>query len=162
MKGQVAIEYLTTYGWAVLLLVIVIGVIVTMFSPSALIAEQCNIDKSNLPCNAQIYNDGGEMVLKIAIANGFGYPIKLVSIEIDDGKGNIGNVEPLPLDMIEMGEETIVTIRFNDGERAVNSLINMNMILNYQSCAQEINQDCTDPTIGLHQKSGKIVGRILD
>ena len=44
MRGQATIEYLMTYGWAILALIIVLGVLVFsgLLSPTYLISEECN------------------------------------------------------------------------------------------------------------------------
>ena len=42
MKGQTAIEYLMTYGWAILIILIVAGVLAYygIFAPSGFLAQQ--------------------------------------------------------------------------------------------------------------------------
>ena len=51
-KGQAAMEFLMTYGWAILAAVIAIGVLVYfgVFSPSRLVPETCSLS-APLGCN---------------------------------------------------------------------------------------------------------------
>ncbi|MDD5023067.1 MAG: hypothetical protein PHU63_02765 [Candidatus ainarchaeum sp.] len=162
-KGQIAIEYLMTYGWAILLLVIVIGVISTMFSPSFLVAEQCNIDKNNLPCNAQVYNEGGDLKIAIRIVNGFGYPVKFdqnnIEFTLDDGTVVLGTIQGNAV--VEQGEDIIIRGIFAGKEKSPNSLASINVYIKYLSCAHEINPECNDNDDFKYEKTGKIVGRVM-
>lgn len=160
LKGQIAIEYLTTYGWAILLLIIVIAVLVSSFSSSYLVAEQCNIDKSNLPCNSQVYNDNDDLGVAFEVINGFGYPIKIIEVNVTDKDGDSEVLSPDAI--LKPGESFIIEAIFHNKAKQVNSLISFNIKLTYQSCAHEINPDCTDPNIGVHVKTGKIVGKVGD
>ncbi|MBI3036442.1 hypothetical protein HYY73_01620 [Candidatus Woesearchaeota archaeon] len=44
MKGQAAMEFLMTYGWAILVVLVVIGALsyFGVLSPSTLLPEKCN------------------------------------------------------------------------------------------------------------------------
>ena len=167
LKGQAAIEYLTTYGWAMLLLVIVMGVLISSFSPSFLISEQCNIDSNNLPCYAQMYNEDDDFVVAFKMSNGFGYPIKITDgdIKVTNKDGEEAHVEfkpPLLQDEIGAGDPIIVYATFLGENKAINQLITVNVEVNYTSCAQEINPECKDPNMNKHTKSGKIIGKVTD
>ena len=54
MKGQSAIEYLMTYGWAIAILIIILGLLFTsgLFSPSYLVNEECELGP-NFPCDSR-------------------------------------------------------------------------------------------------------------
>ena len=165
-KGQVAIEYLTTYGWAIILLVIVIGIIATSFSPSFLVSEQCNIDANNLPCNQQVYVEGGDTIVAIRIFNGFGYPIKInegdIVLKDNNGVSNYQtDVNNQPNNNKIMPGENITIYAHFEGEKQSNSLQSYNIELNYTSCALEINPNCNNQNIEKHYKSGKIIGRVM-
>lgn len=82
-KGQVALEYLVTYGWALLALVIVVALLIASgaFSPGAFSSQEC-VFQPDLPCSAFILykNSDEKSTLKFNVANGLGYPIKVTGI----------------------------------------------------------------------------------
>ena len=163
-KGQVAMEYLVTYGWAILLLVIVAGILFSSFSPTFLVSEHCSIDENNLPCYVQAYNQGQDLIVLLNISNGFGYPIKLEQngIKVVSSKGDNANIFlKTNRKIIPPGSSFVLTIVFPNKKQSPNSIIDATVLFPYQSCAQEINQNCVDNSIGKHTKSGKIVARVV-
>ncbi len=70
MKGQAAIEYLMTYGWAILVIAIVI-VALTLMTQSGLKVEQCSLPVGYV-CNdplPQIISSGGRDYLAFTLQN---------------------------------------------------------------------------------------------
>jgi hypothetical protein len=68
-KGQAAMEFLMTYGWAILAAIIVIGVIAIYFRPSTLTTEQVIVTApfygvgaavGSTTVDVEIRNNGGE------------------------------------------------------------------------------------------------------
>src|SRR5512143_1668778 len=100
MKGQAAIEFFMTYGWAILVLIIVLGVLVSsgIFSPNYLVSEECSFG-TNLKCDFFLKNDGGATSIGLRIFNGFPYKIRIsdVALQTLDASqvfsGFPGNVE---------------------------------------------------------------------
>lgn len=86
MKGQAAIEYLMTYGWAVLILVSVLGLLYSMgvLNPQSYAQEEC-IFQPSLRCDSLALDPNGNV--RISLVNGMGFPIKLTSYSISY-KGN--------------------------------------------------------------------------
>ncbi|MCL4399392.1 hypothetical protein M1293_02710 [Candidatus Parvarchaeota archaeon] len=82
-KSQSALEYMMTYGWAILIIVIVAAVLYSLgiFSPSSSISSTVT-GFSNLGSVAAncIYNEG----LIISLGNSVGYPINVTTINITD------------------------------------------------------------------------------
>jgi hypothetical protein len=72
-KGQAAVEFLMTYGWAILAAIIVIGVLAIYFRPSSLTQSQVIL-------NAPLY------------ANGWGFNTTTIAIEIQNQAGEAINV----------------------------------------------------------------------
>lgn len=166
LKGQVAIEYLTTYGWAILLLIIVMGILVSTFSPSVLVSEQCNVDKSNLPCTAQVYNEGDDLVVAFRVTNAFGYEIKVQDVEVTNKDGDLASAlikyDYIDVSSAQPGENVTVYATFTDDNKPANTLITFTVKLTYQSCAHEINPGCENENAGIHVKTGKIVARVTE
>ena len=81
-KGQAAMEYLVTYGWALLILFIVVAYLLTSgaFSAGSFAAQECVL-QPDLSCSPfVIYREGADTKLKFTLTNGLGFPINISSI----------------------------------------------------------------------------------
>lgn len=78
-KGQAAMEFLMTYGWAILAAIIVIGVLAVYLRPSSLqsssaivtaplYANAWNVDASDAAVNLELQNNAGESINVTSIA----------------------------------------------------------------------------------------------
>ncbi|MBU0467334.1 MAG: hypothetical protein KJ718_04680 [Nanoarchaeota archaeon] len=74
-KGQAAMEFLMTYGWAILAAIIVIGVLAIYFRPSTLVTESAIVTAplyamgatiSPTQIQLEIKNNGGESMITTA------------------------------------------------------------------------------------------------
>jgi len=86
-KGQAAMEFLMTYGWAILAAIVAIGVLAYfgVFSPGRYLSNMCVI---SAPFGCEEYSVGGDM--ELVIRNGYGSVVDISSITIDgclDGAG---------------------------------------------------------------------------
>lgn len=159
MKGQAAIEYLMTYGWALLALVIVVAVLLSsgLFSPDYLISEECSFGNS-LPCNFALFNEGPSTKVIMEIFNGYPYEIKILEIHVQtqDGTqtftGFPSNVQ-LPSGASESFEAKLSGDAIPEGntKRFIGNIT-------YISCAPELGPECSENE---HLISGRIVGRII-
>lgn len=79
-KGQAAMEFLMTYGWAILAAVIVIGVLAAfgVFNPGAFIPNSCIIS-APLGCNAGTADTAG---IQLEVRNGAGESVDISNIEV--------------------------------------------------------------------------------
>jgi hypothetical protein len=86
-RGQAAMEYLMTYGWALIILVAVLSVLFSMgvFNPQNYMSEECSFQPS-LPCRGASLSPDG--VLKIYMTNGLGYEVDSWDIEVEGQKGS--------------------------------------------------------------------------
>lgn len=83
-KGQVMMEYLVTYGWALLLLLFVIAILVSSgaFSIGNFSSQEC-VFQPGLPCHSfMLYQDSsaGQTVLLFRISNNLGFPINITEV----------------------------------------------------------------------------------
>jgi len=80
LRGQAAMEFLMTYGWAILAAVIVIGVLASfgVFSPSKYVPNQC-ILTAPLGCNAGVADTTG---VEIEVRNGAGEGIVITNVVV--------------------------------------------------------------------------------
>ncbi len=161
LRGQAAVEYLTTYGWAILALMIVIAVLLSsgILSPNYVISEECDFG-TNVPCNFVIYDSGGTTTLAVALFNGFAYRVNVLSVELKTDDGNTvawdGAAPPLEL---ESGASVTLTGTLSKPV-AAGVVKRFTGNFTYASCAPEINgPDCgTIP----HSIMGRITGKVLE
>jgi hypothetical protein len=76
VKGQSAFEYLVTYGWAIILVLVIIGVLAYfgVFNPGQYVPEKCDFGPQ-LECIDSAINTEGMMVLRFQ--NNFGDAINI-------------------------------------------------------------------------------------
>lgn len=88
-KGQAAMEFLMTYGWAILAAIIVIAALAAfgVFSPSTYIPNTCSLS-APLGCVAGNVNTSG---VYMEVRNGAGDTITLTSLNVT---GCTGTVSP--------------------------------------------------------------------
>jgi len=91
-KGQAAMEFLMTYGWAILAAVVAIGVLAYfgVFSPGRYISKSCII---NAPLGCEESTIGTD--LQLVIRNGGGTAITISSIAVDNCTTNTDST-PIP------------------------------------------------------------------
>jgi len=158
-KGQAAVEYLMTYGWVLLVLVIVIGALFAtgVFSPGYMVAEECNFG-SSLKCTATLFNEGGHTRIILSFFNGYPYKVRIndVALQTQDGDqqftGFASNVN------LTSGANATFEADLGGSpipEGAVKRFIGN---LTYVSCAPELGNDCSSVE---HAASGRVTGRII-
>jgi hypothetical protein len=160
MKGQSGVEYLTTYGWAIFILLIIIGIIVSsgVLTPNYLISEECNFG-NNLKCNFYMVNDASGSTLNIELFNAFPYPIHIQSFELrneNTDQGFTGFDSGTDVDVLSGGSIILSGTQIGDSvsESAVSRFVGN---ITYYSCAPELGDECSD---ALHTISGRIVAKV--
>ena len=160
-RGQAAVEFLITYGWAIQALVLIIAVLLSsgMLSPTFMIAQECNIG-SNIPCDFLLYNQGGQSKISLELANGFSYKIKIqrVTLQTLDQKHEFA-FQSLAIDTLESGG----TIKLNgtlSGNALQDSSINRFVLtVTYLSCPLELSSTGGCSTTN-HTLSGRLTGKV--
>ena len=81
-KSQAALEFLTTYGWAFLVILIMIGALAYfgILKPSRLLPDRCTIGPEFDCQDLQI--SSAENKIKARLKNNFGEPITIVSMSV--------------------------------------------------------------------------------
>ncbi len=160
LRGQAAVEYLMTYGWALLVLAIVVGLIYTSIgNPAAFVSEECNLGPK-LPCNHFILSESGKTKLSIGMDNGFSYRIGISAVTIKNSKDEIFTVTSGATAQLASGENATIQAEL-PSEIGKGSLGNFKVQIEYYSCAPEVNPDCNLPSPGSsarHTISGRIRG----
>ena len=88
MKGQAAMEYLMTYGWAILAIVIVIAALIWLNPFGA--PEMCLFQQQGLSCSEpppQMYLDGdGDLFMNVRIENKLGKKVDIQEMVCTDAQ----------------------------------------------------------------------------
>ncbi|MFH0884514.1 MAG: hypothetical protein V1861_02280, partial [Candidatus Micrarchaeota archaeon] len=157
-RGQAAVEYLMTYGWVVLALVIVIGVLFStgIFSPSYMVTEECNFG-NNLKCSATLFNEGGDTKIILNVFNGFPYKVKVteVALATQDGKqqfiGFDTDINISSGENVSFRADLTPALPEGTSKRFVGNLT-------YVSCAPELGTGCSSVE---HLSSGRITSTVI-
>jgi hypothetical protein len=103
-KSQVALEFLMTYGWAILIVMVALGSLAYfgVLNPSRVLPERC-IFGNGLTCQDSLLTSDAA---NISLLNGMGQSIYGVAVEPD---GFIGECEPNTT-AIDMGPDTTLQV----------------------------------------------------
>ncbi len=104
LRGQAMMEYLVTYGWALLALFLVIALLLASgaFSPNSFSVQECTF-QPGLPCSPFIIyknSSSGQTVLRFTLANGLGFPINVTGVNYTvtdlgaEGRRQISGIVP--------------------------------------------------------------------
>ena len=86
-RGQAAMEFLMTYGWAILAAIIVVGVLWYIIgSPGNLAGDKFQISQP-LIANAMALTTAGTSNLQLEVRNGAGSSITVTDVLFDSGSG---------------------------------------------------------------------------
>ena len=162
-KGQAAMEYLMTYGWAIVVLVVVIAALMATgaFNPSYLIAEECTL-QPDLSCTGHVlYLDtSGTPQLEFRISNGLGYDMRLTGVTVTTSDQVV--YEDTSYNMIvPQGETQIIEMPLDGMLTYKDEVERMRVGLTYISCAPEVNPDCLSSGPE-HTISGRIVAHTAE
>ncbi len=140
-KGQAAMEFLMTYGWAILAAVVVIGVLAYfgVFSPGRYVPSAC---VANAPFSCDEYNiqtDGVHVILR----NGAGEAIDLHKIEIGTACLYDASVSPVAVADGAQTAEITVACTLTSGSR-----FNEDMTITYRKAGGTLDQTATGSVRG--------------
>ncbi len=160
LKGQAAIEYLMTYGWAILALVIVIGVLISTgaLSPNYLITEECTLS-TNFPCLGAVTTTSSGSNIALRISNGFAYKVKITKVQIYDRANAQKQITIATPEEIESGAEKIFSGKFIE-TIPMNSIGKFGMNVTYESCAPEL-ADATGCSGSPHTVVGVLTAKVI-
>ncbi len=135
-KGQAAMEYLMTYGWALLILVAVLSILYSfgIFNPQQYMSEECLFQPS-LQCKSMSLKTDGSF--NLVLNNGLGYGIestkyKLVVLSTNEEKSLPGQT------LVGPNDEIIISAKFKDvGRFRVGSLEKIKVTITYSINGKE-------------------------
>ena len=156
-KAQATVEFLMTYGWAILALIIALGALAAsgILSPSFLVSEECTFGPS-VHCTSALYNDGDSTKLLLNITNGFPHAINISDVQFvaSDGITASGSVATR---LIASGGSTLYTGTLSSPLQA-NSVKRFSGNITYASCAPELGEGCSATT---HTITGRLTAKVL-
>jgi hypothetical protein len=158
-KGQVAMEYLMTYGWAILVLLAIVSAMFALgiFSPSKFVSEECNFQPDFTCSHFMLYKSGANTELQVTFHNGFGYPINITGINFTTHGIGVPDAKvwsyfmPSQGYMVLVGEEKNITKTFTGTTQpSVGSMETIDVGITYKN-----------PNTGKdHVMSGRITARV--
>lgn len=169
-RGQAAMEYVITYGWALALLVVALTVLYSLgiLNPARYLPQECSFPP-DLNCNYYrlARESQTEYDFKVGFTNGLGFKIKIKGVEITSD-GTLGSVLNSDIGWqkgdvyyifttypeVADGENFNLTATFRPlSGPSVGSLERLKATITYWNCDAV---DCSDAGAPTHVVSGRI------
>ena len=161
-KAQVAVEFLTTYGWVLVGVIILLAVLLYYgaFDPMRFVSRQCNFEPG-LPCTTYKLESNlttGGAVYIVQLSNNLGYDISLPNNSIQLNAENVGkagkqtyvgNCSPRSPTVIKKGQTftCIVNIPYKEVVPSIGKTVRLDSHISYNNCLTAQNYtttgDCT-------------------
>jgi uncharacterized protein (UPF0333 family) len=113
-RGQAALEFLMTYSWAILVVIIVIGALAYfgVLDPSNLIPQTCKLEAGFTCADYSLAASGTDAIISVVLQNNIGRPIELTSIQFNTtiGTGCTATAPAAPNNIIGNGATSIPII----------------------------------------------------
>ena len=151
-KSQSALEFLTTYAWAFIIISISIGALYYfgIFDFSKYLPQKC-LFPSQFKC-LDFSLDASQV--KIKLVNNIGEDIKVTEIQISNDANNLACTPPaVPFDWIHSTDMGLVFASCSGGNYISGSRVELKVLFKYYAV--------NTPSKPIHSVSGKINGKIL-
>src|SRR3989338_15576 len=156
LRAQAAMEYLVTYGWALLALFVVIALLLSSgaFSLSSYSVSECTF-QPDLPCPSFILYKTvpgtPKTILKFSLSNGLGFPIKVNNVNYtvmgmnETGRHTYPGTLPLPSGIVYSGYAMNFTQEFaGTSQPSLRELKTIYVSITYSNCkGGECKYNCT-------------------
>jgi len=142
-KGQAAMEFLMTYGWAILVVLIVIGALAYfgVLSPTQFLPRRCHFTQG-LTCTDHVISQANGN-LTILVTNGIGNDIQLTSLFFNTTDGIVdcprGGVQV----SVSAGDTATISTKACSGIPGIGKRIKGVMILGYVDQATRFGHNIT-------------------
>ena len=153
-------EYLVTYGWAILTLVLVIALLISSgaFSASNFSVQECTF-QPGLPCGPYIIylnSTSGQTVLDFTLTNALGFPINVTGVNYTVTDLGVSGYRTLAIDLssspvlLQQGDNTSFSQNFSGVlQPSPRNFKTLYATVSYLNCR---NSPCTGPYVA----SGRI------
>lgn len=157
-RGQSAMEYLATYGWALLLMFVAVAFLIGsgVFDSSRFTSEDCFF-QPNMPCSSHFIQPIDESSIRVGyeITNSMGFPIMITDMtaRIDETETTRGG-DPI---WLRQGESTYLTMDVDtpspvdEGE-----FVKVYMTVDFRNCNTVDNPSSGCEANTAHSTTGKI------
>ena len=111
-KSQAALEFLTTYAWAFLVILIMVGALAYfgVLSPSKLLPDRCNFG-SEVSCDKnRMKVDKSDTGPKMALTNNFGTAVTIKTIRVINSNTGSGCTGTTPADDTDWPSGSSITL----------------------------------------------------
>jgi hypothetical protein len=161
-KGQAAVEYITTYGWALLALLIVIVALFEsgFLTPNYLVSEECSFG-TNFQCGMAMFNEGGATKVSMAVFNGYPYKINITGIDIrtQDGSQSVtGLISP---GLVNSGARATVLGTLGGAALPDGSVKRFYGNITFTQCAPELSEPGKECSSIENTVAGRIVAKVI-
>jgi hypothetical protein len=155
------IEYVTTYGWAILALVIIIGLLVSSgaLSPTFLVSEECSLG-SNLACKFALFNNNSDTKIALGLYNGFPYKVNITNVRVYDPSIGLEFSGFPKGTLVESGSSYTSNAGLGT-ELPANTVMQLYANITYEACTPEVAAPGSDCSDAQHTISGKITGKVI-
>jgi hypothetical protein len=139
-RGQAAMEFMMTYGWAILAAIVVIGVLAIYFRPSSL-ASQSAIPVINSPFYgvASLVN---QTAVKLELRNNGGEDINLTGLTLSKMPSNSACLAQTGLGSLAAGNSTVIALNCSPSMTATSS-ISADILVTYIRPGSSLSQSAT-------------------
>ncbi|MGC9132641.1 MAG: hypothetical protein ACP5HJ_03350, partial [Candidatus Micrarchaeia archaeon] len=136
MKLQSAIEYLMTYGWAILIIAVVLGALYQyVITPSSLAPDFCNFKYGPTCIGVMLFSSNTASNIAIVAINSLPFPIKNATLIVQPVGITQGNVSALcSPSFIQPGGTFFCTINISGSKANLNSLYSFPMWIKLYDC----------------------------
>ncbi|MCI0503561.1 hypothetical protein L0Y65_02510 [Candidatus Micrarchaeota archaeon] len=150
---------MTTYGWVLLVLVIVIGVLFStgILSPGYMMSEECNFG-SSLKCTATLFNEAGHTRVLLTVFNGYPYKVRINDVVLQTQDGDQQFIGFSAGVNVTSGSNVTFEADLGGAPIPEGTIKRFTGNMTYVSCAPELGSDCSAVA---HVASGRVTGRII-
>jgi hypothetical protein len=153
-KGQAAMEFLMTYGWAILVVLAAIGALAYfgVLSPGKLVPDKCTLGPGFDIKDCKVDQSG----VKVSLYNGLGADVDSVAVTVKATAGSaVSNCdETIVVGFIANGQTTTIqdfcTAEFGGASPSIGARFDANLDVVYTRSGQTLN----------HTNSGKIQRKV--
>ncbi len=161
-KGQASIEFLVSYGWAILLLVIVTGFILFsgIFETNRYVSESCFLGP-DFSCYGEIIKEPYSSTILLNITNLNPYPIRLQSISLSCEEKGV-KIKRALFQTVQPHDSLVIPIHNVDlGDVREREVVDLAVSLEYYICPKDLNPTCLQREEMKAIASGELVTKIL-
>lgn len=130
-RSQASLEFLTTYGWAFLVILIMMGALsyFGILNPSKLLPERCNFG-SEIGCISSTIKSNG---IQLRLQNNVGASVLIDLINVSNEKGAVQCIPPFDVGLWTQAQVKDITLEcdFSNSELSVGAKGKLNIELRY-------------------------------